>query len=365
MARRLRNLSWWTPMRDARCGSCRLGQLAVVVALVVIVCHGEAKAVLNGFENVDGYSPPFPLDVWAYDAGQTGASFLPAQYNTGRWQELFGSSIAGSGSQYISQHGYGTGGANVPPSALAVRATQPSTDGSFDMTLLYSLGVDDLGVSPGTPLQSATIFFDICPGLTFKNNSGGLDNVFNDVPVFSLSFGGTNTAPGVTLGFTDHDPGNANKQEFVHYDGAAYQSQPVTWSGHFDRVQLDLDFLTQTFDASVTTDAVFSTTEFDAGNAPQVIATGASFTSAISALDFLYFRAHTDPSDPSDGTIIAGLEKSYLDNFRFSVKPRSDTDPQASVPEPGTLVLAVFGLLGLAVFGRRCKGNRAASGRDT
>ena len=151
-----------------------------------------AFALLGSFETADGYAFPFFRDAWSYDAGQTGVSFLPAQYNTGRWQELFGSGGANSDSQYVSQHGAGSGGPFAAPFALAVRSISPSTDGSYDMTVKYDLGVDDLGVSPTTTPQSATIAFDICPGKTWIDQTG-FDTVFNDVPAFSLSVGGTST----------------------------------------------------------------------------------------------------------------------------------------------------------------------------
>ena len=144
----------------------RILTMSLFALLLTVATDREAHAVLGGFETADGYSTPFPKDVWSYDAGQTGANFAPAQYNTGRWQELFGSGNAGGDAQYISQHGVGSGGANAAPFALAVRSIAPSTDGSFDMAVRYALGVDDLGVSPTSPLQSATIAFDICRGLT-------------------------------------------------------------------------------------------------------------------------------------------------------------------------------------------------------
>src|SRR5687767_13762808 len=100
-----------------RSGSTRFPAAAVAVvaaaAIGVLCLAPAARAVLGGFETSDGYSQPFPRDVWMYDAGQTGGPFTPIQYNTGRWQELFGSGIAGGDAQYVSQHGFGTGGAGV------------------------------------------------------------------------------------------------------------------------------------------------------------------------------------------------------------------------------------------------------------
>ena len=103
--------------------------------------------------------------------GRLAAAFLPAQYNTGRWTELFGSSFLGD-SQYVSQHGVGGGGALGAPFALAVRSISPSVDGSFDMTVQYEVGADDLGFAPTIPLGSATIDFDICPGLNDRTRNG-------------------------------------------------------------------------------------------------------------------------------------------------------------------------------------------------
>lgn len=308
-------------------------QLAVATAVTVgLIGIQPAHALLGGFEVVDGYTQTFPNDVWSYDAGASGATFLPAQYNTGRFTELYGSSNAGTDSQYISRHGY-IGGANTAPFALAVRNRSLSPDGSYDMTVQYDVGADDLGVAPTTPLNSATVTFDICPGLTFLGSGGSLDSVFNDVPAFSLSFGGTDASPGVTVGFTDHDPGNANRAAFFHDDGATFNSQAVGWTGRFDRLTVDFDFVAQTFDVSFTPDSNFATTAFDPGSAPVSLVSGASMTSGVNTLEQMFFRTHTDPSIGVPG-FIAGLEKSYLDNFQFNVKP---------VPEPSSVALLATG----------------------
>src|SRR5439155_950854 len=82
------------------------------------------------------------------------------------------------------------------PFALAVRCLSPSTDGSYNQQVRYSVGADDTGVAPTTPLVSALVQFDICPGSTVIPSTGFGDTVFNNVKVFSLSFGGTNTLPG-------------------------------------------------------------------------------------------------------------------------------------------------------------------------
>lgn len=286
-----------------------------------------AHALLGSFEVADGYTGPFPRDVWSYDAGQTGALFSPAQYNTGRWKELVGDGVANSGPQYISQHGF-VGSASSPPFALAVRSITLNPGINYDMTLSYDVGADDTGVAPNTPLQSASITFDICPGLTVKT-SGGFDTVFNNVPAFSLSFGGTDAAPGATIGFTDHNPTN-NKTRLFYYDGTSYVSQVVPWSSHFDQLRIDIDMVTQTFSLAFTPDSNPSTAQFDPGNPTTVIVSAASMTNPISTLEQMYFRAHTDPGD---GVTLAGLEKSFLDNFQFTVKP---------IPEPTSL--ALFGL---------------------
>ena len=289
-----------------------------------------ALAVLGGFETADGYTGPFSADVWSYDAGQTGGPFLISQYNTGRFQELFGSGST-SDAQYVSQHGIGSGGANMPPYALAVRADTASPDGSYDMTVKYDTGADDLGFAPTTLLSSATIDFDLCPGITQRSNS--IDPIFNDVPVFSLSFGGTSTALGATMGFTDHDSSNSNLTKIYYNDGNVFNSQSVAWSGgRFDHIQIDLDYVNQTFDLYWTKDANLTTKAFDAGNTPQLIVAGANMTSTISTIDAMYFQTHTDPSDGSE---LAHLSKSFLDNFEFAVK---------AVPEPATAHLVLVGL---------------------
>jgi hypothetical protein len=102
-----------------------------------------------------------------------------------------------------------------------------------------------------------------------------------------------------------------------------------------------MNYLTSTFDVFLTADANPLTAQFDPGNAPQLFIAGASFTNATNLLDAMFFRTHTDPSD---GTTIAGLEKSFLDNFHFTV---------TAVPEPASLGLAALALPGLARGRRR------------
>src|SRR5256885_1326835 len=131
--------------------------LSVLAAIPALLLSRPAQAKLGGLENPDGYIGPFPRDVWSYDAGQTGAIYTPPFYNTGRWVELSGSSQAGTDSQYLSQHGYGSGGAAVAPFALAVRAQSLSTDGTYNQHVRYAVGADDTGFSPLTPLISAKV----------------------------------------------------------------------------------------------------------------------------------------------------------------------------------------------------------------
>ena len=312
------------------------GALAGASLAAVLSLSPSARGALGGFETSDGYIQPFTRDVWSYDAGQTGAVFTPPFYNTGRWQELFGSGNTLGDAQYLSQYGFGSGGAGVAPFALAVRAIAPSTDGSYNMQVRYATGADDLGISPATALLSSAVDFDICPGMTVRQSNNFPDNTFNNVPAFSLSFGGTNAAPGVTVGFTDHDPAN-NKTNLLHYNGGTYVSQPFAWSGRFDHMTVQMNYVTGTFDVLVTTDANPLTAQFDPGNIPVLMVAGASFTNSTNLLDSMFFRTHTDPSD---GTTIAGLEKSFLDNFRFTV---------TAVPEP-----ALGGLAALLVGAVTC-----------
>ncbi len=311
---------------------------SIVAAAVTLVLAGQqpAHALLGGFEVADGYTQTFGNDVWSYDAGATGATFTPIQYNTGRFHELVGSSAVNTDAQYVSRHGYGGGGANSAPFAMAVRSIAPAGAPNYDMTVEYDVGIDDLGVAPTTPLASAVVAFDICPGVTWDPLAVGFDTVFNDVPAFSLSIGGTDAAPGATIGFSDSDPGNAFDTKFTHIDGTSYNSTAVPWSGHFDNVIVDFNFVSQTYDLYWTRDFNLATIEFDAGNTPVLIASGASLTTPINTLEQMYFRAHTDPGN---GVATAGLEKSFLDNFQFAVQP---------VPEPASLtLLAVGGLIAL------------------
>jgi len=310
-----------------------------VAVMLILLSQQPAHALLGGFEVADGYTQTFGNDVWSYDAGASGSTFIPIQYNTGRFHEIVGSSAVNTDAQYVSRHGYGGGGANAAPFALAVRSIAPAGAPNYDMTVEYDVGTDDLGVAPTTPLTSAVVAFDICPGVTWDPLAVGFDTVFNDVPAFSLSIGGTDAAPGVTIGFSDSDPGNGFDTNLTHLDGTTYNSNVVPWSGRFDNLIVDFNFVSQTYDLYWTRDFNLATIEFDTGNAPVLIASGASMTTPINTIEQMYFRAHTDPGN---GVVTAGLEKSFLDNFQFAVQP---------VPEPASLTLMVAG--GLIALRRR------------
>jgi PEP-CTERM motif len=316
---------------------------AVATAILVMLGQQPAHALLGGFEVADGYTQTFGNDVWSYDAGASGATFIPSQYNTGRFQELVGSSAVNTDAQYVSRHGYGGGGANVAPFALAVRSISPAGAPNYDMTIGYDVGIDDLGVAPTTPLASAVVAFDICPGVTWDPLAVGFDTVFNDVPAFSLSIGGTDTAPGVTIGFSDSDPGNGLDTKLTYIDNTTYNSTVVPWSGRFDNIIVDFNFITQTYDLYWTRDFNLSTIEFDTGNAPILIASGVSMTTPVNTIEQMYFRAHTDPGD---GVTTAGLEKSFLDNFQFAVTP---------VPEPASFAVLAVGAMATGLRRRQTR----------
>jgi hypothetical protein len=315
--------------------------LFLVSSALLLTRAETAHAVLGGFEVVDGYTQTFGNDVWSYDAGASGATFIPIQYNTGRFHELVGSSLVNLDAQYVSRHGYGGGGANSAPFAMAVRSIAPAGAPNFDMTVEYDVGSDDLGVAPTTPLSSATVDFDICPGVTWDPVAVNFDPVFNDVPAFSLSIGGTDAAPGVTIGFSDSDPNQTYATNLTHIDNTSYNSTVVPWSGHFDHVRVEVDFVSQTYDLYWTQDFNLGTIEFDTGNAPVLIASAASMTTPINTIEQMYFRAHTDPGN---GVSTSGLEKSFLDNFQFSVQP---------VPEPASAWLVLCGTT--LILGRRVR----------
>jgi len=104
-------------------------------------------------------------------------------------------------------------------------------------------------------------------------------------------------------------------------------------------VSVAMNMVTNTYSVTVTPDFNLITPEFDPGNLPAITITGASNTNPFSLLDNMYFRAHTDPSN---GSQIGGLEKSFLDNFAFSVL----------APEP-TSALTILVVSGVALLARR------------
>ena len=135
-----------------------------------------ASALLKEFDVADGYQSPFSTRVWTYNS---------------LWS-LDGGTI---GSNYVAQHGYGSGGALTPPWALVVRNDSAADNYQFS----YDFVSADLGGWNPASLGSATLTleFDVCS--TVGQNSQTADNV----PMLTMAFGGTQPAPGLTIGFND------------------------------------------------------------------------------------------------------------------------------------------------------------------
>lgn len=272
--------------------------------LAIVVCLASppsAWAKLGDFEVADGYMNPFSTRVWTYNSLWT----------------LDGGVI---GDNYVAQHGYNAGFAMTTPFALVVRNDNPASNYRFS----YDFQPVDLGGLNPASLGSAriAIAFDVCS--TVAQNS----QTANGAAMMTMRFGGSATAPGVSLGFSD-----ANKLMFSNAAGVLTEFTGYTLNGSgWDRVTLELDFASDTYDlsvASMTGNGISGSSTYTPVTTYSVV-TGMPFTNALASMTKLRFETFTDPEDGM------GWHKMFLDNFTAS-----------AVPEPTAAGLAAVAALGL------------------
>ena len=274
---------------------------ASIVSLVVLCAGGTAAADLNQFNTSDGYMSPFATSVWTYNP-------------------LWSFDGGALGSNYVSQHGYGSGGAFAAPFGLVVRNDAPAGNFrfSYDFTS-FDLG----GANPNSisgPGSSVTITFDVQP-VFFQNSM-----VNNNSPMLTMGFGGTATNPGVRLGFSDNN-------NLMYSDAfgnlQTHTANPIFTNWH--RIALTMYFDTSTYDLVVqplqTHPGMESSTytPFATWN----IGTGLPMANALTSMAELHWEVFTDPENN------LGWHKGFFDNFGGHY-----------VPAPGAAALLGLGMLG-------------------
>ena len=277
---------------------------SVIAALLSLATVPSAMALLGEFSLSDGYMSPFSTRVWTYNP----------------FWSLDGGTL---NNNYVAQHGYNAGFALGEPFALVVRNDNAAGNYRFS----YDFEAADLGgLNPSSiPTEVLTLTFDVCS--TVAQNSGTADGV----AMLTMAFGGTATAPGLTLGYSDSNylmwsDAGGNLNEYTGY---------TLNSGGWDRVTLTMDFGADTYDLSIdrkTGDGINGSSTYTPVSNYSVVS-AMPFTNALSALEDLYFETFTDPEDG------LGWHKAFFDNFDgFS---RDVVVPEASA--------AVFALLAAVV----------------
>lgn len=276
---------------------------ALIVSLVVACAGTGASADLNQFDISDGYMGAFATSVWTYHP---------------LWS-FDGGAIGGN---YVSQHGYGFGGAFAAPFGLVVRNDNPAGNYrfSYDFTS-FDLG----GANPNSisgPGSSVTISFDVQP-VFFQNST-----VNNNSAMLTMGFGGTATNPGVEIGFSDN-----NNLMFSDAFGNLQTYTTNQLGTNWHRISLTMYFDTFTYDLTVqplqTVPGQESSTyiPFATWN----IGAGMPMASPLTSMTSLYWEVFTDPENN------LGWHKGFFDNFSGNY-----------VPAPGAAALLGLGALAAA-----------------
>lgn len=276
----------------------------LLIGLLCVAAGAPAHAALKQFSNSDGYQGPFNNRVWSYNPLWT--------FEAGTL----------TGNQYVGQHGYGAGFASSEPFALVVR----NNDGQAgNFTFNYQFESGDLGGNLPAALAGAqfSIYFDVCSAV------GGSTGVDGD-PMLTMAFGDTRANPLFTLGWSD-----GNHMLYTNGSGALQEFGTYTFNaGGWDRVQLAIDFVTQSYSLNVrplTGNSQLSSHLLTPGAVTNIIS-NAAFTNAGTSMQRIYWEALSDPDTNR------GFPKSFFDNFS-----------NGEAPEPGTWAMVVAGLGVLAL----------------
>lgn len=259
--------------------------------------------ILNEFSVSDGYSGAFSTPVWTYHPN---------------WSFVSGS----AGSNYVAQHGYGSGFALTEPFGLVFRN---DNGGSNNWRLNYQFDPGDLGGANPSSLAGnvVTIGFDV-NGFYGSTSGPGTAMV-------GMGFGGTSTNPAFKIAISSNtrwmysDPSN-NLIE-----------SPVGFLTHWNRMALTINFITQSYDLGM-----YSCTgnPLNASNTWTPlqffpIVTGAPFANSMTSMNDLWWDINTDANG-------GGFSKNFFDHFTGR-----------AVPTPGAASLLAAGALFAAKRRRR------------
>jgi MYXO-CTERM domain-containing protein len=276
---------------------------ALIVSAVAACATAPAAADLNQFDISDGYMGAFATSVWTYNP-------------------LWSFDGGALGSNYVSQHGYGAGGAFGAPFGLVVRNDNPAGNYrfSYDFTS-FDLG----GANPNSisgPGQNVTISFDVQP-VFHQNNT-----VTNNTPMLTMAFGGTAVAPGVKIGFADDN-------SLMYSDAAGnlqtYTANPISTIWH--RIALTIHFDTSLYDLTVT--PLLANPGMESSTFTPIttwtVGTGLPMANSLTSMQSLYWEVFTQPENG------LGWHKGFFDNFQGGY-----------VPAPGAVGLLALGALAVS-----------------
>jgi hypothetical protein len=274
-------------------GTSNVRALTVSVFAMVGLAS-PAMAILNEFSVSDGYSGAFSTRVWTYNSlwSYDGPGTAP-------------------GSNYVAQHGYGSGFATTEPFGLVIRNDSPAMNYRFS----YQFEPGDLcGINPASPGGQVLDFsFDVNGWFATGQSSGQAR--------MEMAFGGTRANPGFRIGWSDN-----NLMMYSDASNNFIQSSingvPTGWT----RIFIRMDFANYTYDLSV---GSMTGNTLNASNTWTVfqtvpVVTGMPFAN-ITSMQNLWFEVWTDAAGQ-------GWHKNFLDNFEC-------------VPTPGAPVLLGLGAL--------------------
>lgn len=275
-----------------------LARLSIACGALLCAAGTAAHAQLNEFDPADGYGFPFSTPFWTYHS---------------QWAFDGGS----QGSNYVAQHGYGSGFAFNSPYGMVVRNDSPGSNFRFS----YQFIASDLGgVNPSNVSgQSITIGWDLMGQWNqFSFNA-------NQAPKMAMAFGGTRSSPALTVAISD-----SNKLMYSDAFNNLIESNAYTIGGGWSRVSLTMDFVNSTYDLSIssmTGNSQNASNTWTIVNTYPVV-TGAPMVNSVSSLNTLWWEVFTDPENNE------GFSKTFVDHFT-----------SRAVPAPGsTLALAGAGL---------------------
>jgi hypothetical protein len=301
---------------------------ALTLLALTLTFTGNAWAYLGGFEGPDGYRPFFD-DVANYNAGAHGANaggglYTPIIPNTGLWSKLQGPLFPAVGT--TGNFAYATGHQNFdrtnPSTSDQALVITTNADGWGAGSQEYSYNVDSFdlgGVNPATTGGDVLmISFWSCSWIPGSSEGGGLGagTIANTISFYdssgNLGFAVGGIQPGTT---TDYAATNV---------GSWVQSGVSVGTSTYHRWDIMLDLGAQTVSIDVFESAILTPLVV---NAPLI-----NTMNDFSELRFL--------SAPG----VSNYKVWALDDFAMKVQ---------RVPEPGSCLLVVCGVVGLALGSRR------------